>query len=144
MEDFIKMQNQDEINYINKHFSSFFTAGNFTLKESTGAEIIFESSCAELIFSYDIRFRPIFEDLFIRNIQSGKKFLLGDIIEFLNPGTSFPQLVKSYTGEFGDLKMTTIQAYSNIVPKYLGTTLATCDFSWEPKLEEHLKKNTRW
>jgi hypothetical protein len=124
---------QDEVNYIHKHFGSFFQSNGYALNggESSVGQIVFENHCSKLLFQYDIRYSPIFEELFLANPKSGVKASIGKLVEYYNPGVKFKDLLKSYMGEPGDLKMTDIQAYSIIIPKYLNDVIKNCDFSWE-------------
>jgi len=133
----INKQIQDEVNYINKHFGPYFQSNGYSFKEgkSTQDRIIFENHCSQLLFQYDIRYSPIFEELFLANVKSGIKAAIGKLVEYYNPGIKFKDLLKSYMGERGDLKMTDIQAYSIIIPKYLNDVIKNCDFSWEDVID---------
>ncbi len=125
------MENQEEITYIRKHFNAFFTEKGYALKSSTLSEIVFENNYSLLIFSFTTQYSIAFEELFFASKVSGKKYTIEFIVEFLHRDLRFKELLKNHMGEFGALKMTAIQAYSILLPKYLSEILETGIFSWE-------------
>jgi hypothetical protein len=139
------MPNEKELIYINKQFEEFFSENNFKLEQNQIGQIEFGNDCAQLIFFYEIQYStPTFDSIYYKNKKSGEKYFIGNIIEFFNKDLKFNSLMESYTGKINDLKMTDVKAYSLIIPKYLGDLIKSCDFSWEEKLKEELKKNSKW
>jgi hypothetical protein len=125
------MANEKELPKIEKYFGSFFQEYNLILTQNVVGEIVYKNDCLKLLFVYDIGYSPVFESIYIANKANGEKYFAGNLVEFFHRNINFNDLLTSYTGEIHSLKMTDLDAYSRILPQYLGKIFKACDFTWE-------------